>query len=137
MDINQANDILKDKGYKHTGKRELILELFNSTKNYLTAKDVFNYLVESYPGVSYDTVYRNLYILNDIGILESTELNGEKQFRFRCDTENHHHHFICSKCGTIKSIHTCPMNDITKELNGYQIDNHKFEIYGRCPDCIN
>lgn len=135
MNLNRAWEILKDSGFKKTDKRELILEMFNDTEKYLTARDLLNVMKLDYPGMSYDTIYRNLSTFVDLGILEATELTGERHFRMQCETEHHHHHFICMECGNIKEIHHCPMELISKELPGYEIDEHKFEIYGKCPEC--
>jgi len=135
MNVSEAIQILKEKGYKYTGKRIQILEFFASRDKYLTAKDVLEYLRQSYPTISFDTVYRNLSLFSDIGILEFTELSGERHFRFSCGTEKHHHHFICLDCGKTKEIEMCPMNQIYEELMGFTISGHKFEIYGYCQDC--
>lgn len=135
MNVSEAIQILKEKGYKYTGKRIQILEFFASRDKYLTAKDVLEYLRQSYPTISFDTVYRNLSLFSDLGILEFTELSGERHFRFSCGTERHHHHFICLDCGKTKEIEMCPMNQIYEELMGFTISGHKFEIYGYCQDC--
>lgn len=136
MDVNQAILLMKQQGYKHTGKREEMLHLFSLSNKYLTAKDVLEALQESYPGLSYDTIYRNLSLFVKMGILEATELAGEKNFRFSCGGSGHHHHIICMHCGKTKEIATCPMEKLMDDLGGYDISDHKFEIYGKCPDCL-
>ena len=127
MNRSQAWEILKANGYKKTDKRELILSMFEETDKYLTARDLLDVLKKDYPGMSYDTIYRNLATFVELGILEETELNG--------DAPHHHHHFICMSCGNVKKVDLCPMEMLESMLPGYVIESHKFEIYGKCPSC--
>lgn len=136
MHIAEAIQSVKNSGYKLTDKRERMLEIFASQNKYLTAKEMLEMMQEDYPGVSFDTIYRNLSLFLELGILEVTELAGEKHFRYTCGSdEGHHHHFICLKCGWTKAIGACPMNFVTEDLHGFDIFDHKFEIYGKCPEC--
>lgn len=134
MDKIEAIEILKKKGYKTTKRRIEILNFFEKADGYRTAKEVNDYMESLYAGISFDTVYRNLHLYHQLGILESTELHSEKHFRMNCGT-THHHHFICNNCGKTKAIHMCPMDEIENMLINYQIKGHKFEIYGLCPTC--
>ncbi len=135
MNLERAWEILKNEGFKKTDKRERILVLFSNTSKYITARDILDVMKAEYPGMSYDTIYRNLSTFVELGILEETELNGEKHFRMQCEVDHHHHHFICMSCGNIKEISFCPMEVLQNAIPGYQIENHKFEIYGNCPNC--
>ncbi|ALX47151.1 Fur family transcriptional regulator [Lentibacillus amyloliquefaciens] len=134
MKLNEAIEQIKKEGYKTTGKRKDILTFFAEADGYRTAKDLIAYLEPLYEGISFDTVYRNLHLFHEVGVLETTELNGEKNFRISC-TEHHHHHFICKDCGKTKEIEVCPMKEVQQSLGNYAIEDHKFEIYGLCPAC--
>lgn len=135
MHVEEAIQLLKDQGYKFTGKRIDMLEFFSKHDKYLTAKDVLEGLKTLHPNISFDTIYRNLSLFNDLGILEMTTLEGEKHFRFVCSNVKHHHHLICLDCGKTRKIETCPMEVLQEDLQGFQIQDHKFEIYGYCSHC--
>lgn len=134
MNTSEAIELLKEKGYKTTGKRKDIITYFENADGYRTAKELIQHLEETYEGISFDTIYRNLNLYYEVGILEATELNGEKHFRMKC-ASHHHHHFICKDCGKTKEIDVCPMDDVRRSLSNYEIEDHKFEIYGLCPEC--
>jgi Fur family zinc uptake transcriptional regulator len=135
MNVEQALALLKEKGYKYTGKRETMVELFNREDRYLTAKEVMEAMQHEYPGLSVDTVYRNLSLFEELGIVEATEWEGERRYRFHCGSGDHHHHLICKLCGRTKPLHVCPMNAVLGEPSDFTITGHKFEIYGYCSEC--
>jgi len=124
MNVSRAWEILKENGYKKTDKRELILDMFAATDKYLTARDLLDVLKKDFPGMSFDTIYRNLATFVKLGILEETELSGERNFRMHCESAHH-----------VKELNLCPMEMLGEKLPDYEIENHKFEIYGKCPDC--
>ncbi|MDY0405202.1 Fur family transcriptional regulator [Virgibacillus sp. 179-BFC.A HS] len=134
MNIEEAIETLKDKGYKTTGRRKDILSFFAEADGYRTARDLIQYMEQRHDGISFDTIYRNLHLFVEMGILETTELDGEKHFQIAC-AQHHHHHFICKCCGKTKEVDICPMKNVDSMLPGCIIENHKFEIYGICPQC--
>ncbi|MFX3616996.1 MAG: Fur family transcriptional regulator [Sporolactobacillus sp.] len=134
MNKSEALVVLKTKGFKHTDKREDILDLFERKGGYLSAKDIQNALRHAYPGISFDTIYRNLSLFKELMILEETELDGERIFQFHC-TEHHHHHLICLRCGRTKTIEVCPMQDLSQLDPDFMVTGHKFEVYGYCKEC--
>lgn len=135
MNVEKAIKRLQDNGHIMTNRRKDILMYFYNNDKYRTAKDLYDYMEKHYEGISFDTVYRNLHLFHELGILESTDLNAEKHFRMNC-AEHHHHHFICDECGSTKKINFCPMDYLKSLLKNYEITDHKFEIYGKCPTCL-
>lgn len=137
--VEQSLAVMKQKGYKYTKKREALLTYLIQCNRYVSAKDAYQFLQKEYQGISYDTIYRNLHDFEVLDLVEMTELNGERKFRFHCcqGEVGHHHHFICTVCGKTQEIHMCPMNFFEDQLSGCVIEGHRFEILGRCEDCIN
>ncbi|WP_270179302.1 Fur family transcriptional regulator [Alkalihalobacillus sp. CinArs1] len=135
MNVSSALEILKNEGYKYTEKREDLVVFFAKEKRYLSAREVLTYMQKTYPGMSVDTIYRNLTLFRDLGILEETEWNGEKRYRLSCATDAHHHHLICLDCGRTRQIEACPMDNIPVYDSDFEVVGHKFEIYGKCGEC--
>jgi Fur family transcriptional regulator, zinc uptake regulator len=135
MNVENALKQLKTNGFKLTDKREFILELFAENKRYMPAKEVMELLKDKIPGLSYDTIYRNLSLFKELEILEATELDGEKRFRLSCSGSKHHHHLICLSCNKTKHVEECPMSSLQLKDDDFHIIDHKFEIYGYCQEC--
>ena len=136
--VEEALEKLKEHGFKYTKKREDMLLFLIERNGYTGAKEVYDYMNDKYTGISFDTIYRNLRDFVQLDLLEETELNGEKKFRFHCchGEIGHHHHFICTDCGATREIHMCPMDFFQEQLADCQIEGHRFEIYGKCADCL-
>ncbi|GAA4722151.1 Fur family transcriptional regulator [Brevibacillus fulvus] len=136
MTVEEALQILKERGFKYTGKREEIIRICAAEKRYLSARDIMEKIKEMYPNLSFDTVYRNISTFVQLGILEETELEGEGKFRLACSVDgDHHHHVICTVCGKTLSLPDCPMSILHAVPDEFQVTGHKFEIYGTCKEC--
>ena len=135
MKTEEAIQILKQDGHKYTDKRRDMLNIFVEEDKYINAKHIQQQMDTNYPGISFDTIYRNLHLFKDLNIIEGTELDGEMKFRIAC-TDHHHHHFICERCGDTKVIEFCSMDAIQKHLPNVAINTHKLEVYGICEKCL-
>ncbi|HEU4965254.1 MAG TPA: Fur family transcriptional regulator [Bacilli bacterium] len=128
---------LREQGFKLTGKRKEIIEVLLEEDRYISAKELLERLKQQYPRLSFDTVYRNLSLLKDEKIIEETTFgDGGSKFRITCDTNRHHHHYICTQCGKTEVVDDCPMDALElKAPSGFHIKSHRFEIFGQCADC--
>lgn len=133
--MSEALEQLQDEGYKLTDKRKTLLEILSEQDRYLSAREIHETMQNKFPTISFDTIYRNLSTYTDMGLVEETEWNNEKAFRFQCEVDHHHHHFICLDCGKTKELKMCPMDFFQDQLPGYQIEEHRFEIFGLCDEC--
>ena len=59
--IEQALETMKASGLKYTKKRELLMSYLIKRNRYVSAREVYEFMNETFKGVSYDTVYRNLH----------------------------------------------------------------------------
>lgn len=137
MPINYFIEQLQAKGIKITPQRQEILHVFLSEENlHLSAEEVHSRITAKYPSMSLDTVYRNLAMLQEQGIL--TELNfGERKSLFEINNSEHHHHLVCTKCGGSQEIDFCPLDFMDrKKIKNFKIEKHSFEIFGICANCM-
>ena len=77
--VEEALEILKEAGYKHTNKRQRLVEILNDANRYLSAKQVQELVAPEFPQLSYDTIYRNLYTFVQLNILEEIKNNIDSQ----------------------------------------------------------
>lgn len=134
MNIEGILETLKDKGYKLTEQRKAIIESIMDKNRYVSAKDILNQVQKKFPGVSFDTIYRNLSILTGLDIIEETQLEGEAKFKASC-IDDHHHHLVCTNCGEIFILPGCPLDLLQGLAGDFKVTGHKFEIYGLCNKC--
>lgn len=126
---------INEAGFKATSRRIELLTLLQNENRYMAPLHIYEALAINHPGLSYDTVYRNLREFEEAHLLEVTDLEGEKRYRLNCGDHKHHHHFVCTKCGRTMPLEICPMSTFAEQLPGCVITGHRFEIYGLCEKC--
>lgn len=127
--------VMSAQGLRITDQRKSLAKLFAEREGYLTPKDVYEYMGKQYSGLSFDTVYRNLRVMEELGVLEQVVFEDGLKFRVGCDKDgHHHHHMICLQCEKTYPIHFCPM-PMTDAPEEFQIVKHKFEVFGYCKNC--
>jgi Fe2+/Zn2+ uptake regulation proteins len=122
-------------GWRITEQRKRLAQIFVDHDGYLSPKDVYDQLSKYYPNVSFDTVYRNLRMLSEMGVLEHFYfIEGGLKFRESCNS-HHHHHLICVNCEKTLAFEDCPMELGVKLPGSFKILRHRFEVYGLCEEC--
>lgn len=134
MTIDDVLRVLKDNGYKSTDQRKAIVESIYNNNKYVSARDILNEVQKEYPGVSFDTIYRNLTILSELDLVEEAQFGSEAKFRPIC-VDDHHHHLVCVECGKTFILPECPLNLLEDIAGDFSVTGHKFEIYGKCKHC--
>ncbi|MEB3100798.1 Fur family transcriptional regulator [Ferviditalea candida] len=133
--MNQMLDIMAKNGWRITEQRRMIAEIFSQDDGYLSPRDVYDRMSSKYPSVSFDTVYRNLRMLDEMGVLEQFYfMDGGLKFKAKCSS-HHHHHLICMNCEKTLTFDDCPMEQIVKLPGNFKIVSHHFEVYGVCEEC--
>ena len=120
---------------RYSRKRELVLDAVRSSCVHLTAEMVYQSLKADHPDLSLGTVYRNLNILVENGLLiRLCTPDAADHFDARLDT---HQHISCSMCGRISdaNIDLPHIRELAHAETGYTVEHVSVVMTGRCPAC--
>ena len=119
-----------------TNQREIILRELKNSKRHLSADELYDKVKKFMPRISLATVYRNLEILSEAGLIGKLEISG-RQKRFDYDATDHDH-IYCAVCHRVDNLNIERQGLHTKEIKavkGYSITGYRLEIVGVCPVC--
>lgn len=122
---------------KYSRQREMIREFLLARKDHPTADIVYQNIRQQSPNISLGTVYRNLTLLADIGVINRLRL-GDGVDHFDGDTSPHYH-FLCTECGGVTDLKAGSIDGITKVAReGFDghIAGHVTYFYGVCRRCM-
>ncbi|OPX84922.1 MAG: Peroxide-responsive repressor PerR [Pelotomaculum sp. PtaB.Bin104] len=134
-----AIEQLRQKGYKITPQRQEILKTLEAAPGPQSVEDIHRQIAERYPNMSMDTVYRNIAVLLELGIVSKLNFqDGKNRFEINC-AGKHHHHLVCLTCGLSEAVEICPFNTLDQQRiareKKFEITGHSFEIFGHCAKC--
>ncbi len=126
----------RKKRYRTSPQRERILELLRNTDIHPTADWVYEQLKKEFPKLSLGTVYRNIRILVQEGLLQRIPA-GSTFDRFDGNLKTHYH-VICDQCGKIVDL-DIPVDETlekkVRQCTDFTILRHRVEFHGICPEC--
>jgi Fur family peroxide stress response transcriptional regulator len=133
----QAIEKLRVSGVRMTPQRHAILSYLLDSMTHPSADDIYKALAKNFPNMSVATVYNNLKVFVETGLVRELTY-GDNASRFEADMTEHYH-AICEQCGKIDDFEYPPFLDVeikAAELTKFQISGHRMEVYGTCENCI-
>jgi len=127
-------DILKTNGLKSTFQRLQILETI-SMCGHKDIDEIYSEVVAKYPTISLATVYKNLIIMNESGVLREVPIVGKKS-KYEINKADHLH-LVCNHCGSIEDH---PMESLFGGLankEDFVLEKQEINLYGICSKCHN
>lgn len=125
------------KTLNHSKQREAILTFLKPRKDHPTADTIYKGVKNDFPNISLGTVYRNLTLLSELGIIQKISC-GEDSEHFDGNPAPHNH-FICRECNSVIDLEMDNIDFIntlaTKNFSG-NVEGHTIYFYGTCPDCM-
>ncbi len=122
--------------YRHSKQRQRILDLLSQTDTHPSADWLYEQLKKEFPKLSLGTVYRNINILIEQGLVKKIHF-GSTHDRFEANPSPHYH-LICEKCGKIDDFHMPLYKEINQQADArtsFQIKYHIIEFFGICFEC--
>lgn len=119
-------------------QRDLILEIIQRTDIHPTADWIYEQARKVIPNISLGTVYRNLKLLKEEGLIQEVIVQGSSSARYDANLVPHYH-FICLKCNTIYDIAIQEENTVTEifqKEKKFKIEFIKVDILGICDKCL-
>jgi Fur family ferric uptake transcriptional regulator len=136
-DIGDVTGRLREKGYRLTPQRLMILAAIESRHDHISAEEIYAQVTAKYPQVNISTVYRTLDLLKKLGMVYEIDL-GEGRIRYHAEASGHHHHLVCQDCGLVVDIDEStlsPLRDILMREYDFRADLKHVAVFGICEKC--
>ena len=122
---------------KHFRKRDAILSCLRQTTEHPSADWAYAKLKPEIPDLALGTVYRNLTLFKDQGLIASLGTVGGVE-RFDGNVTPHVH-FICTACHRVTDLSQIQvpeeLNASASRASGGQVESCQLTFRGRCAGC--
>ena len=133
--MKNHSELLRESGLKATIQRLSILEILQET-GHGTIDDIYATVREKHASISLATVYKNIEMLLEKGVLTEVPISGRKS---KYEIKKHDHiHLICQVCGSVEDE---TMEAIPQQLvriakkDDFVLSQSQINLYGVCRDC--
>ena len=131
---------LRQADQRYTRNRREIVSALAATGRPLSIPE----LLDAHDGLPQSSAYRNLALLEEAGVVRRVLGGGEfARYELAEDLTEHHHHLICSACGTVEDI-TLPAAveaEVERALkraarrSRFTGAYHQLDLVGLCANC--
>jgi len=134
--VEEVLQSLRAKGIRITYTRRAVLSYLVASHEHPSAEKIYRDLLPQFPSMSLATVYNNIKVLIDEGVVSEIKVRNDTTTYF--DFMGHDHlNVVCEKCGRIADV-DIEVPDLREEAasqSGYQITKTQMTVYGICSEC--
>ena len=123
-------------GIAVTHQRQVLYEVMQGMSGHPSPEEIFAEVRQRIPAVSLATVYKNIHVFVENGILREVSLHHGSQ-RLEMN-ERQHHHLVCSRCKAITDIAAEGIDLIPQHSDlgvGFQVERYSVDVIGVCAEC--
>ena len=128
---------LRRRGWRMTAQRRAIAESLSGDHLHLTADQIYERAIKRLPELSRASVYNTLNELRSLG--EVIEINiGTGPKRYDPNTNEHHQHLICDRCGSAWDVRANGENALAAPeaaAFGFTVQQVEIMFHGLCATC--
>jgi Fur family ferric uptake transcriptional regulator len=126
---------LRERKLKYSEQRWLMAKLILETGGHLDSQEIIEKVRAKHPSIGAATIYRNIKVLCDAGILEPSHQNMNGRDVFELTDDSHHDHILCLDCGEVFEFQNSNIEslqeDIARNLR-FSPRGHRHVIHGHC-----
>lgn len=134
----EFQEFLKRKGCRVTEERLRLLEGIQYKHGHFNADDLVTHFRKQGMKVSRDTIYRNIPILLEAGILEQSFKKSRDTFYESTRQKKHHDHILCRNCGKVVEFKDPSVEKMQRHIaaqRGFKLEYHCHQLVGLCKKC--
>jgi len=124
-------------GRRMTSQRKLLLDILYQAGGHLDADELYRRAKEQEPRISLSTVYRNLNLFKNLGLVDERDF-GEEHRHYEAKSPSEHYHMVCLGCGQVVEFES-PLIQQLKERVAEENDFHttaaEVHLEGYCSSC--
>lgn len=120
------------KGLRMTGQRRVIAQALEDSDDHPDVEELYARASAIDAGISLATVYRNVKLFEEAGILDKLEF-GDGRARYEDAERDHHDHLIDLHSGKVIEFVDAEIEALQEKIAqklGYELKGHKMELYG-------
>lgn len=115
-----------------TGQRQIIAQVLDDARDHPDVEEIYARASAIDPGISLATVYRNVKLFDEKGIIERLEF-GDGRSRYEDAKRDHHDHLFDLETGDVIEFYDPEIEVLQEKIArrlGYKLKGHKMELFG-------
>lgn len=136
-DVENVLRALRARGLRATSARRLVIEALFAAAEPVTAPEIADGLGGRVPGSDLAAVYRNLEVLERVGLVRHTHA-GHGPALYTLADRVASEFLRCERCGDLRALPSSALaavRDAVRQTTGFEARFTHFPLVGLCPSC--